>query len=245
VSRRARSGSVRDEAGHNQGWSGGLATEIRAERRCDLLMGVMEPDPTKKVLEIGCGRGEIAHRLSDLTGMDVLGIDRSPLFVEEARRAAHDSAARFEAMDFMEPFGLQGQRFDYVVGNGILHHLYDGIDVALPAIGQLLKGGGRIAFLEPNLHNPYVFLIFRVPRLRRLARLEPDEMAFSRRFAISALTSAGFTDIEVAYRDFLLPGVPAWMIRPLVWIGAIAERTRGAKHLAQSLLITARVRPSS
>jgi hypothetical protein len=53
------------------------------------------------------------------------------------------------------------------------------------------------------------------------------------------LREAGFGGIEVEYRDFLVPGVPDWMIGPLVNGGRVAERTPGLKHLAQSLFISA------
>ena len=143
-------------------------------------------------------------------------------------------------MDFTSADDLRGRTFDYIVGNGILHHLYQELGPALSAMRAMLRTGGKIVFLEPNLHNPYVYLIFTQPRLRQLARLEPDEMAFTRRFALDRLRSAGFRDAEVEYRDFLLPGVPTWLIRPLITVGRYAERTPGVRHLAQSLFISAR-----
>ena len=231
--------SVQDEEGFNQGWSGGLSTRIRAERRCELLASVMDPAPHRRVLEIGCGRGEIACQLGASTGMEVLGIDRSAKFVEEANQRNSAPNVRFSSMDFMSPGNELDEGFDYIVGNGILHHLYYGFPQALASIKLLLKDGGRIAFLEPNLHNPYVYLIFSFPRLRRVARLEPDEMAFSRRFASEALTVAGFRSITIEYRDFLIPGVPDWMIDPLVRVGSWAEGVPVIKHLAQSLFISA------
>jgi SAM-dependent methyltransferase len=240
LERAANMRSVRDELGYNQGWSGGLATQVRSERRCDLLISEMTVDRKKSVLEIGCGRGEIARRLGEKTGMHVLGIDRSPSFVSEARAHPAVGDVHFEVMDFTSAEELSGRSFDYIVGNGILHHLYEELGVALSAMRALLSPGGKVVFLEPNLHNPYVYAIFTRPRLRRLARLEPDEMAFSRRFALEHLRGAGFEDAQVEYRDFLLPGVPAWLIQPLITIGRYAERTPGIRQLAQSLFISAR-----
>jgi len=231
--------SVRDERGFNQGWSGGPATQLRIERRSDLIIGKMSPDTSKKVLEIGCGRGEMARYLAAKTGMSVLGIDRSEKFMDMASSETTDSNVQFEVMDFTQPEQILGRKFDYVVGNGILHHLYYDLPASLQAMRRLLVDGGRIMFLEPNLHNPYVALIFRRPRFRRLARLEPDEMAFSRSYAMTKLREAGFSDVTVEYRDFLLPGIPAWLIAPSVTFGRFAEATPGLKHLSQSLFITA------
>ena len=244
ISRRSRSEdtrSVRDESGYNQGWTGGLSTRIREERRSELIMTKMAPDPSRRVLEIGCGRGEIARHLASKSGMQVLGVDRSEGFVREANAKAVEANVHFEVLDFTQPDEILGRRFDYVVGNGILHHLYHDLPASLQAMRRLLVDDGRIVFLEPNLHNPYVFLIFTRPVLRRYAKLEPDEMAFSRRFAIERLRDAGFRDIEVEYRDFLIPGVPEWAVQPLVRFGSVAEKTPGLKHLAQSLFISGRL----
>jgi len=231
--------AVQDEGGYNQGWTGGRSLQLRTERRCDLMMTKMAGGRSGEILEIGCGRGEIACRLASQTEMNVLGIDRSDRFVEIAQQNASGSNAHFEVADFRRPATLLEHRFAYVVGNGILHHLYQELPASLLAMRKLLVEDGRLIFLEPNLHNPYVYLIFTRPRLRRMAKLEPDEMAFTRKFVMDKLEKAGFSDIEVEYRDFLLPVVPDWMIQPLVRLGDIAERTPGLKHLAQSLFISA------
>jgi SAM-dependent methyltransferase len=231
--------AVQDEGGYNQGWAGGLALKIRTERRCDLMTSVMAPSPSGRVLEIGCGRGEIARLIGHKTGMQILGLDRSEVFVREAQANTVDSNVTFAVLDFTKPDEMQGRQFEYVVGNGILHHLYYDLPAALQSMRNLLSSGGRIVFLEPNLHNPYVYLIFSRKKLRRLARLEPDEMAFSRKFAIAQLRDAGFRDIQVTYRDFLVPGIPDRLIQPVISAGRIAERTPGLKHMAQSLFISA------
>jgi SAM-dependent methyltransferase len=234
-------GSVQDESGHNQGWTGGLSTQIRTQRRADLLLSKMDVRENQSVFEVGCGRGEIARHVASKSGINVLGVDRSESFILEAKANTVGPNPRFEVVDFMESLGHFDAPFDYLIGNGILHHLYYDLGAALKVMRQLLTDEGRIAFLEPNLHNPYVYLAFTQSRLRRMARLEPDEMAFTRHFAIQHLRNAGYTDIEVDYRDFLIPGVPNWLIRPLISLGRVAERTPGVRHLAQSLFISAHV----
>ena len=200
--------TVQDEDGYNQGWAGGTALRVRTERRRDLIISRMDPAPSRTVLEIGCGRGELARSLAAKTRMDVLGVDVSESFVQEARATAPESNLHFDVLDFTQPSDMSGRQFDYIVGNGILHHLYYNLPTALLSMRGLLAPNGRVIFLEPNLHNPYVYLIFTCDKLRHLARLEPDEMAFSKRYAIAALRDADFRDVRVDYRDFLVPGVP-------------------------------------
>ena len=57
-----------------------------------------------------------------------------------------------------------------------------------------------------------MFLIFKVAALRRMARLEPEEMAFTPRFIQQKLTTAGFCQVSAITRDFLLPNTPARLI---------------------------------
>jgi SAM-dependent methyltransferase len=230
---------VQDEQGYNQVWGDGLATRIRAERRCDLLIREMDVAPSRRVLEIGCGRGEIARQLAAKTGMQIVGLDRSERFVNEARANTSADNVRFELGDFTTTT-LPGSPFDYIVGNGILHHLYFDLDASLRKIRRLLSSDGRIIFLEPNLHNPYVYLIFSYAALRRRAKLEPDEMAFTKSYIARRLRVAGFYDAIIQYRDFLVPGTPDVLIKPVVRVGDVAERLPALKHLSQSLLISAR-----
>jgi SAM-dependent methyltransferase len=232
--------SVRDERGYNQGWSGTAVLELREERRCALLVSKMTPGETQRVLEIGCGRGAMARQLARATGMQVLGVDISKQFIEQAQESATEDNVRFAVVDLARPEGLMGERFDYIIGNGILHHLDQELHGSLARFRGMLNEGGRLVFLEPNVHNPYVYLIFSRPRLRARAKLEPDEMAFSKAFITERLRTAGFTDVEVEYRDFLVPGTPRWLVRPVVGFGRLAEATPGLKHLAQSLLISAK-----
>lgn len=141
--------------------------------------------------------------------------------------------------DFNRAASFDAETFDCIVGNGILHHLYPKLDDALAKMKHLLKPGGRIVFLEPNIYNPYVYLIFSCPPLRRRARLEPDEMAFSKRFVAAKLQRTGYRNIRVEFRDFLIPGIPSFLIRPSIMIGAVLERIPVINRLAQSIFISA------
>jgi len=209
-----------------------------AERRCDLLVQKLAINSNDSVLEIGCARGAMSYRIAATTGAQVLGTDLCAPFIDEAqRRYQHDRLA-YQVLDFNQPEGLAGRRFDVVLGDGILHHLYYNLEASLLAIRDLLKDGGRLGFLEPNLENPYVLAIFKVPPLRTWARLEEAEMAFSSRFAKAAVKRAGFTNVRVEHRDFLLPGVPQWLVKPSILVGDVIERVPAVRHLSQSIVVT-------
>lgn len=112
----------------------------------------------KRVLEVGCGVGtesiELARR-----GASVLGVDLAPSLVEEARRRA-SALGETGHLEFAvrpaESLADDGEQFDVVWGNGVLHHL----DLRLfkNALKSLLRPGGIAQFHEPVAHNPLLRL---------------------------------------------------------------------------------------
>jgi ubiquinone/menaquinone biosynthesis C-methylase UbiE len=232
--------SIKDDRGFNQGFALVKSTEVRMRRRAEAFVREMDLQQPREILEIGCGTGEIAYWVAEQTGAHVLGTDLCVPFIEQARRRPRLPNLQYQVLDFNQPQGLTAQKFDYIIGNGILHHLYYGLHEALINIRRLLKPGGSIIFFEPNIYNPYCTLIFKVPFLREKARLEPAEMAFSKRFIVRRLREADFSEIDVSYRDFLLPGVPDFLIDPLIVTGRILERLPLLNKTAQSLFIKAK-----
>lgn len=231
--------SIKDEKGYNQGFELVESTRIRMMRRTRFFQDVMDQRPDQKALEIGCGTGEVSYWMAQHTPMQVLGTDISQLFIDQAREKYRLDNLSYEVLDFNHPGDLIRGSYDYVFGNGILHHLYYTLDESLVKIRELLKPGGKMIFMEPNIYNPYCQLIFKLPALRKWANLEPDEMAFSPGFIRKKLQAAGYSDIKVTYRDFLLPGIPAFLVRPSIAIGNVAERLPLIKKIAQSIFIEA------
>lgn len=238
--------NIVDERGYNQIFKKSDAQAIRLRRRTEALVREMkfpgEPGARDGVhiLEIGSGTGDMAYQLAELTGARITGVDLSRRFVEEARAKHRHPNLQFIVADLTrETPKNDDDRYQYIVGNGILHHLYHHLDSFLPALMQWLVPGGRLIFWEPNLWNPYVYFIFSVPVLRRMAKLEPDEMAFTSRFITQKLRQAGFEPVQVTTRDFLLPNTPSLLIKPVIAAGRQIEKIPVLSGLAQSVFITA------
>jgi 2-polyprenyl-3-methyl-5-hydroxy-6-metoxy-1,4-benzoquinol methylase len=239
--------SIIDERGYNQGFRLTAAQQIRLQRRAGAIVAEMKGSALdallsdSHLLEIGCGTGELAHELACLTGARVTGVDLSAKFIAQAAATYRHPKLNFIVADLSQSNpAYDSERYDYIVGNGILHHLYYHLDSFLPVLARWLKPGGRLVFWEPNLWNPYVFLIFSVPFLRRAANLEPDEMAFTRTYISRKLAAAGFRDIQVDTRDFLLPNTPIRLIDSAIALSRSLESIPLVRCWAQSVFLSAK-----
>lgn len=236
--------SIVDDRGYNQGFKPSTSVLIRTKRRVNHIFHSIQPIiGAHQLFEIGCGTGEYANLLAQNTSIYVTAADICAPFIEEAKHRYQQPNLQFACVDFTDTGAITAlfgdQAFDSVVGNGILHHMYYHIDTVLLKIRAILKPGGVLSFIEPNIHNPYIATIFSIPFARKFARLEPAEMAFSSSFITDRLIAAGFVGVKVEYYDFLVPGTPTAMIDTVIAVGAWAERVPGVKMLAQSLSIRA------
>jgi len=91
-----------------------------------------------RVLEVGCGPGELAARIRDELGADVVAVDISPRMVELARR--RDLDARVGDVQEL-PFAAG--TFDCAVAAWMLYHVPDP-DRALGELARVLGPGGRL-----------------------------------------------------------------------------------------------------
>lgn len=230
--------AIKDDRGFNQIFEQSEGNLVRLKRRADWMISEMSVQPGKKILEVGCGTGYVAYNIALQTKMEVLGSDLCVPFINEANAKYKLPNLAFEVLDFNKASESVHNKFDYIIGNGILHHLYYNLDAVLITFRNILNPGGKIIFMEPNIYNPYVAAIFKNKYLRKKASLEPDEMAFSKQFISGKLEKAMFSSIKVSYKDFLLPGVPGWMIKPSIIIGNVLEKTP-LDIISQSILISA------
>jgi SAM-dependent methyltransferase len=115
------------------------------------------------VLDYACGKGEFSMILAS-RGAHVFGIDISPKLIEQAcastaKMGHNGSAPQFLVGDAQHtPFN--DATFDYVVGNGALHHL--DLEKAFAEIARVLKPGGKAVFQEPMYHHPLLWTLRRL-----------------------------------------------------------------------------------
>ena len=97
---------------------------------------VAEGDP-RRVLDVGCGWGDLAARIVTELGASVIAVDASARMAELAgERGLPVCVADIHDLPF--PDGA----FDTIVANAVLYHLRD-LDRGLREVGRLLGTGGR------------------------------------------------------------------------------------------------------
>jgi SAM-dependent methyltransferase len=230
---------VQDERGFNQVFADVGSSPFRAERRHDWFTAQAKRKNAQRILEIGCGTGEAAAAVARGTQAEVVGIDISDVFLDKARKTHQAANLRFEKLDLFAGSPDNFGTFDFVFGNGILHHLVMQLDQILRILREITTQSGGMAFIEPNFLNPYCAFIFGTKAGRKWALLEPDEMAFRAGQLHSIISRSGWQNVQLQTRDFLVPGLPVSLIRPIVVVEPLLEATALTRWLAQSHFVTA------
>jgi SAM-dependent methyltransferase len=104
----------------------------------DLVVRLVTEAKPERPLDVGCGHGELAVRLSRELGVDVVAVDLSPAMVEIARGRGVDARVG-DVQDL--PFA-DGE-FDCVVAAWMLYHVPD-LERAAAELARVLRPAGRL-----------------------------------------------------------------------------------------------------
>lgn len=112
--------------------------------------------PGMRVLDLGCGVGDVAMLAADLVGPpgSVVGIDRDAASVSWANKRVAEAGYKnihFQVAEFHE--FSDAAAFDALVGRFILMYLPDPVAI-LRRLSQYLRPGAIIAFMEPDFTVP-------------------------------------------------------------------------------------------
>ncbi|ADU29288.1 class I SAM-dependent methyltransferase [Evansella cellulosilytica] len=103
----------------------------------DSLIALLAPEKGEKILDLGCGTGDIANTLYE-SGVDIIGVDKSENMVKQA-------IDKYPQIQFMVQDATTldfRYEFDAVFSNATLHWVKSPIQ-ALHCIHESLKQGGR------------------------------------------------------------------------------------------------------
>jgi trans-aconitate 2-methyltransferase len=127
------------------------------------LLELVAIRPNLRIVDLGCGTGELTRRLADsMPDNDVLGLDSSTQMLERAQEYTRPGL-RFELGDLAE---LQGQ-WDLIISNAALQWSIDHGEL-VPYLFNCLNPGGQIAVQVPSNHNSTAHRI-----IIEVARMEP------------------------------------------------------------------------
>lgn len=142
----------------------------RLSRRLSAAFAVAAVQPGMKVLDVGCGRGEILRHCARL-GADAYGVDYAPVAVDMARKAVagerqapgKTGVAQSDAKRLPFPSGY----FDRALMFDVVEHLYPWeLSQSLAEIARVLKPGGAfIIHTAPNVwYDRYAYPLVRLVR---------------------------------------------------------------------------------
>jgi ubiquinone/menaquinone biosynthesis C-methylase UbiE len=108
-----------------------------------------------RVLDVGCGSGDVAFLAADLVGPsgEVIGLDRAAAAAQRATVRAQTRALRNVKFLEGDPTEMQFERpFDAVVGRLVLMYYPDPVDAVRKLAGHV-REGGLIVFQEFDIAN--------------------------------------------------------------------------------------------
>lgn len=120
----------------------------------------------RRILEVGCGWGELAEWLARETGAEIVAVDISPRMVELARERGVDA----RLADVQELPFADGE-FDCVVAAWMLYHVPD-LDRGISELARVLRPGGTLVAVTNSR--------FHLLELRELVGSGPSTLTFNR-----------------------------------------------------------------
>jgi len=142
----------------------------------------------KNVLDVGCGTGNISHKLSK-TAQTVHGIDASKNMIDYAQKTYNTNNLTFEHV-FAENFITQ-KFYDTVVTFFCLHHIKDQQEV-LKKINMCLINDGECFGITNTASNPLPIGL--TIALEMLPKLQQDNNFFKNKDVIQGLTTTHATN---------------------------------------------------
>jgi SAM-dependent methyltransferase len=192
-------GEPRGATGHLVGW-------VMSHRRSNVersrwAVGLLGLGPGDRLLEVGCGPG-VAIAAAAARGAHVVGVDRSPVMIDQARhrnrRAVRHGQVELHVAP-VEQMADVGAPFDAALAVNTVGFWSDPV-AALAAIGERLRPGGTLAVVSQ-------------PRNR--GATAEDTRAAGERFR-DLLEHAGYEDLSSETLDLDPPAVCVLGRRPHV-----------------------------
>lgn len=117
------------------------------------VLSLLDPQPGERIIDVGCGTGEVTVRLARLCG-SVLGVDLSAKMIAAASKDLPDDLRdklKYRVADAQQLDGID-EKFDAAFSNAALHWCPDQRAV-FRGVRKLLKPGGRFVVEQGGAMN--------------------------------------------------------------------------------------------
>ncbi len=105
----------------------------------------VRPEVGDRILDIGCGPSNI---LEYLEGVEYVGLDLSPRYIDSARKRYGHRATFYCKKVGRDTFN-ESSSFDIVLANGLIHHLNDREAISFCQLARtVLRSGGRLVTMD-------------------------------------------------------------------------------------------------
>lgn len=128
-----------------------LEKKIKSGLKNRLIIGTtkkyISPNPSKKILEGGCGNGQFVYAFSQL-GYDSYGVDYAPNIISQIKNIFPDlkvSVGDVRKSDFPDNY------FDGYWSIGVIEHFLEGYDTVISETSRVLKPEGFLFITFPHL----------------------------------------------------------------------------------------------
>ncbi len=140
------------------GWYDRHVSESSDHHRDIIIPGtlrLLEPKAGEKILDLGCGQGELCRELAE-KGAQVVGIDSSKKLIDIAKKRSARFNIHYLVSDAGKMEGIQDDTFDAACSVLAIQNM-ENLEAVAKETARVVKRGGRLVWI---LNHP----CFRIPR---------------------------------------------------------------------------------
>ena len=229
----------------------GVYSSFRVEEYASIVERFFIGVESKVVLDVGCGAG-VSSLVAARKGLKVIGFDLSPNLVKQAVALAgeeKDASPRFFVGD-AEHMAIADESCDICFFGGLLHHFSRDYTQVIKEAYRVLKQGGCLVALEPNLLNiPYRFSFYLVGRKEPHSvgeyPLSPLRLSRDLRYWFNDVRVYQFREEDIPFLRQLGPAWQGWLGRATGYVLVQLKNRLTAKMSRGTFFIVTAHRKSS